>query len=157
LEMMELVEKVRQAHPQIDYIHIRQKKWSEKQVEACVDLLLAQDIPKEKIVINTFVSVAIRKQIPTIHLPISDPPVTVIRQQYPMLRIGASVHSLEAAKKKMREGADYLFFGHVFPTASKLNKPAQGVEVLQTITKQISLPIIAIGGITPEKVKLLYK
>jgi thiamine-phosphate pyrophosphorylase len=69
------------------------------------------------------------------------------------LRIGVSVHSLEDAVDAELKGADWITFGPVYDTASKrAYGPPQGLERLATVTQRIRIPVIAIGGITPERV-----
>lgn len=69
------------------------------------------------------------------------------------LLIGASVHSLEEARAAELEGADFLVFGPVYDTPSKRPYgPAQGGSALMRVVKGVSLPVFAIGGITPERV-----
>jgi thiamine-phosphate pyrophosphorylase len=65
--------------------------------------------------------------------------------------IGASCHSLEGASAAARDGADYIFFGPVFatPSKTKFGEP-QGVTKLAEICRAVSVPVIAIGGITLE-------
>lgn len=67
--------------------------------------------------------------------------------------VGYSVHSLEKAQEAMRAGADYLLVGTMFPTASHPDKTPEGVELLRMIHEQVPLPLIAIGGISPERVR----
>jgi thiamine-phosphate pyrophosphorylase len=51
-----------------------------------------------------------------------------------------------------RDGADYVFFGPIFPTPSKEHfGPPQGVESLAQVCGATSIPVLAIGGITPAK------
>jgi thiamine-phosphate pyrophosphorylase len=69
------------------------------------------------------------------------------------LLIGASVHSMEEAEDAEEKGADWVIFGPVFDTPSKrAYGPAQGLERLATVTRGLKIPVIAIGGITPERV-----
>jgi len=69
------------------------------------------------------------------------------------LRIGASVHSLEDAVDAELKGADWVTFGPVYDTPSKrAYGPAQGLERLATVARGLRLPVVAIGGITPERV-----
>lgn len=64
---------------------------------------------------------------------------------------GVSCHSLESAQADERSGADYIFFGPVFATPSKASfGPPQGTELLQQVCRTVSIPVLAIGGITPE-------
>jgi thiamine-phosphate pyrophosphorylase len=63
--------------------------------------------------------------------------------------IGVSCHSLEAAQAAQHGGADYIFFGPVFATPSKAPFGApQGTERLQQVCRALSIPVLAIGGIT---------
>jgi thiamine-phosphate pyrophosphorylase len=69
------------------------------------------------------------------------------------LRIGASVHSLAEALDAERAGADWIVFGPIFDTPSKRRFGApQGLAALRSVTGQVRLPVVAIGGITPERV-----
>ena len=65
--------------------------------------------------------------------------------------IGVSCHSLEAAQAAQRDGADYILFGPVFATPSKETfGPPQGIGLLQQVCRAVSIPVLAIGGITLE-------
>ena len=69
------------------------------------------------------------------------------------LRIGSSVHSLEEARVAEAAGADWVFFGPVYDTPSKRRFGApQGLVALARVTEAVRVPVIAIGGITPERV-----
>ena len=69
------------------------------------------------------------------------------------VRIGASVHSLDQATAAAGQGADWLFFGPVFDTPSKRAYGApQGLMALERVARAVDIPVIAIGGITPERV-----
>jgi thiamine-phosphate diphosphorylase len=65
--------------------------------------------------------------------------------------IGASVHSPEAAVRAERAGADFLVAGTVFDAGSK-DAPGSGLEHLRAIAEATTLPVLAIGGVTPERV-----
>jgi thiamine-phosphate pyrophosphorylase len=68
--------------------------------------------------------------------------------------IGASVHSLEEAMEAEATGADWVTFGPVYDTPSKrAYGPPQGLVALQAVAKSVRIPVIAIGGITPERVE----
>jgi thiamine-phosphate pyrophosphorylase len=65
--------------------------------------------------------------------------------------VGASCHSMEGAIDAAEAGADYLFFGPVFETPSKAPfGPPQGLAELTQVCSAVSIPVIAIGGITLE-------
>ena len=70
------------------------------------------------------------------------------------LRIGASVHSLQDALDAELEGADWVTYGPVYETPSKRPYgPPQGLARLADVARGLRIPVIAIGGITPERVK----
>ena len=69
------------------------------------------------------------------------------------LRIGASVHSLESAVDAERQGADWVVYGPVYDTPSKRAYGApQGLERLAEVVRSVKIPVLAIGGVTPERV-----
>ncbi len=63
--------------------------------------------------------------------------------------IGRSTGSPEEAREAATAGADYIGFGHIFPTTSKQKESdAVGVELLAAVAHDSPIPVIAIGGIT---------
>ena len=70
------------------------------------------------------------------------------------LRIGASVHSVDDAVEAEAKGADWIVFGPVYDTPSKRPYGApQGLDALAKVAGRVRLPVIAIGGITPARVR----
>jgi thiamine-phosphate diphosphorylase len=65
--------------------------------------------------------------------------------------IGVSVHSLESARRAEGEGANYLVFGSVWETASHANGEVAGLSELENVSRSVSIPVFAIGGVTPER------
>lgn len=66
-------------------------------------------------------------------------------------RIGVSVHAVAEATAAEAWGADYLIAGHVFATACKPGLPPRGIGFLAEIAAAVSIPVLAIGGITPAR------
>jgi len=65
--------------------------------------------------------------------------------------VGASCHSLERAVEAAAAGAGYILFGPVFATPSKAAfGPPQGLQKLGEVCRAVSIPVLAIGGITQE-------
>lgn len=86
--------------------------------------------------------------VPT--LPAPRPPVREHQEPADFL-LGVSCHSLEAAQSAVSNGADYIFFGPIFTTPSKAGMGApQGTAHLAEICRSVSIPVLAIGGITLE-------
>ena len=66
--------------------------------------------------------------------------------------VGVSTHSLEQAQQAVRQGADYIGCGPVFPGCTKAFEKYVGTELLQQVSRQIDVPAFAIGGIDLENI-----
>ncbi|MEE0742624.1 MAG: thiamine phosphate synthase [Emergencia sp.] len=64
--------------------------------------------------------------------------------------LGVSAQTVEQAKLAEERGADYLGVGAVFPTGSKDDAVEVDHQTLKAICREVDIPVIAIGGITPE-------
>jgi thiamine-phosphate pyrophosphorylase len=89
-------------------------------------------------------------------LPLADALSVRAAAGRPDLVIGYSTHNAAQAVAAARAGADYLGFGPVFATSSKLNPdPVVGLGQLAEICRTVSVPVVAIGGVTPAEAGLL--
>jgi len=67
------------------------------------------------------------------------------------MQIGISTHTPEQVEAADNEGADLIAFGPVFATKTKENPdPVVGLRTLTEVCRSVSVPVVAIGGITPE-------
>lgn len=66
--------------------------------------------------------------------------------------IGVTAKTVEQAQKAERGGADYLGSGAMFGSTTKLDAKKLSMEELKAITASVSIPVVAIGGITSENV-----
>lgn len=66
--------------------------------------------------------------------------------------IGKSTHSLEQAKQAEREGVDYIGIGPIFKTNTKKDVFPIGLDVLKQVLNNISIPVVAIGGINQSNI-----
>jgi thiamine-phosphate pyrophosphorylase len=74
------------------------------------------------------------------------------------VRVGASVHSIDEAVAAAGQGADWIFFGPVYDTPSKrAYGTPQGVASLERVAAAVDVPVIAIGGITPDRVSAVRR
>jgi thiamine-phosphate diphosphorylase len=66
--------------------------------------------------------------------------------------IGRSVHSLEAAREAEHDGADYVIFGPIWSSATHRDSEPVGIEALAAVVRAVRIPVLAIGGVTAERV-----
>ena len=105
--------------------------------------------------VNDRVDVALAQHADGVHLGEHGLPVLEVKQfvesRLPPqgFLLGVSCHSPEAAKSAEKDGADYIFFGPIYATPSKaaFGEP-QGVGTLAEVCRSVSIPVMAIGGIT---------
>jgi thiamine-phosphate pyrophosphorylase len=100
--------------------------------------------------INDRTDVAIAVGADGVHLPANGVSPQLPKRLAPDLIVGVSVHSLEAAQRAEHEGADYVQFGAIFGSG---DKPPQGLKALEQVARSISIPLIAVGGITYELIE----
>lgn len=116
----------------------------------------AREQDSTRMLVNDRLDVALAAHAAGVHLGEKSLPPEEARRLVNSFRkedflIGVSCHSVEAAKAAERGGADYLFFGPVFATASKAAYGApQGLENLAEVCRAVAVPVLAIGGITLE-------
>lgn len=65
------------------------------------------------------------------------------------LSVGASVHAANEARTAEAAGAHWCIAGTAFPTRTHPGEPAGGVKLMQEIAAAVTIPVIAIGGVTP--------
>ncbi|MFA9558571.1 thiazole tautomerase TenI [Evansella sp. AB-rgal1] len=153
LSLEEFAIKAGMLEPYVRYFHLREKQLTANQLANGIELLLREGVPKSKIMVNDRVDVAAAFQVAGTQLAYHSLSVERVKQTFPTLKVGTSVHSVEEAKIAEANGADYLLYGHIFPSKSKPNLEPKGTSQLKQLTELITIPVIAIGGITPENIK----
>lgn len=107
-------------------------------------------------VINDNIDVAIQCGADGVHVGQSDMDALNVRQLMGSDKIiGVSVHSVDEAIRAERCGADYLGVGAVFATSTKGDADIVSCETLRQICEAVSIPVVAIGGITSSNIKEL--
>lgn len=163
-QMALLLDKIRQAaNAGVDWIQIREKDLSGSELSELVRDALRCMVPSCRILVNDRLDVAFATGAASVHLGEKSISVEDARR-FARERgatgdflIGASVHSLEEAQAAQAEGADYVIFGPVFATPSKSAfGPPQGLERLEAICHRVNIPVLAIGGVSPENARECY-
>jgi thiamine-phosphate pyrophosphorylase len=156
-----LLEKMeRAARTGVDWIQIREKDLPARELATLVVEVLRR-VPRScRILVNDRVDVAIAAGAGGVHLGESGVPVSdakrLVRERIPGkdFLVGASAHSMESIEEAEKAGADYAIFGPVYETPSKaiFGKP-QGAHHLSIACASVAIPVLAIGGVTPQNVR----
>jgi thiamine-phosphate pyrophosphorylase len=109
------------------------------------------------LIVNDRTDVALAAGADGVHLGPGDLPVAAARRIAPAdFIIGASTDQPERARTLAADGASYIGCGAVFATTSKdVGGERIGPEGVAAVARAVSIPVVAIGGITPENVGLL--
>jgi thiamine-phosphate diphosphorylase len=102
--------------------------------------------------VNDRVDVALAAAADGVHLGPHDLPVAAVRNSTPKgFLIGHSTDEPGVARQAQEDGADYVGCGAVFPTDSKADAgEVIGVEGLARVVSAVDIPVVGIGGVTPE-------
>jgi thiamine-phosphate pyrophosphorylase len=101
--------------------------------------------------VNDNVDIALRMDADGVHVGQSDMEAGDVRALLvPDKILGVSAQTVEQAVLAEKRGADYLGVGAVFPTGSKDDAEDVSYETLKAICEAVSIPVVAIGGITLE-------
>jgi len=139
---------------------LRAVQLREKDLEAR-DLLTLADTLREatqrhgaRLIVNDRADVALAASADGVQRTHSSLPVSALRGFTPPgFLVGASVHSEAEARDAAAQGADFIVFGPVYDTASKRRYgPPQGLAALEAVTRAVDRPVLAVGGLTPERV-----
>ncbi|MDM5310284.1 thiamine phosphate synthase [Peribacillus frigoritolerans] len=141
----------------VSIVQLREKNNSSlsfyKKASALKQLLNGLSIP---LVINDRVDIALAVGADGIHIGQDDLPLPVVKKMVPEdMIVGVSVSTLEEALEAERNGADYIGVGSVFPTKTKQDATLMALEDLGEICRGVSIPAVAIGGITADNMSAL--
>jgi len=135
-----------------DIIQLRDKSISTHELAEVARRVKALcDLHQAQLIINDYVDVA-REIGCGVHLGRGDTGIDAARGVLgPRVVIGGTAHAIDEALAAEAVGADYLGFGHIFPTASKHKPtPPVGLDALARVCAAVRIPVLAIGGITEE-------
>lgn len=99
-------------------------------------------------IVNDNVDVALACGADGVHVGQEDMEAGQVRRRVGEgMLLGVSVHTVEEARRALRDGADYLGVGAVFPTRTKADADPMPMETLRAICAAVDVPVVAIGGI----------
>ncbi|HKA03870.1 MAG TPA: thiamine phosphate synthase [Acidimicrobiales bacterium] len=105
-------------------------------------------------IVNDRVDVAVAVGAAGVHVGADDLPVDAVRRVVgEMFVVGGTARNPENARCVEAEGATYVGVGPTFATTSKTGLPSPlGVEGVRRVAEAVSIPVIAVAGITPRRV-----
>ncbi len=107
----------------------------------------------DKIVLHTFIDVALELNYKKIHLPYKDFIKNIkILKSFDI--VGVSTHSVDEAINAEKLGADYVTSSHIFATDCKKDLEPKGLEFLKNVCESVNIPVYALGGINNENAHL---
>ena len=121
-----------------------------KQVKEITD---AYQVP---LIIDDRLDVCLAVDAAGLHIGDDELPVSVARQVLgPDKILGVTAKTVKRALEAEESGADYLGTGAIFPTTTKENAPITRISTLNDICQTVSIPVVAIGGLTSENIDQL--
>jgi len=105
------------------------------------------------LIINDSIEVAIQSNADGVHIGQNDMPLHEARKLLGKDKIiGVTAKTIEQAQKAQLEGADYIGVGAMFGSTTKKDALPLTFQQLADIRKAVTMPIVAIGGITAENI-----
>ena len=149
-DILQRVEKLAAARPHA--IILREKDLSEEDygrlAEAALALCRRQGVT---CILHRFAAVGEALGCTALHLPLPELAGLSAERRAAFTILGASCHSLAEAREAAALGCTYITAGHVFDTDCKRGLPGRGLDFLRQVCQGVSLPVYAIGGVTPER------
>jgi thiamine-phosphate diphosphorylase len=137
-------------------LHLRSSRITGREFHELAVLLAARQASTGCwLIVNDRVDVAMAVGARGVQLASHSLRVPEARAAAPHLPVGASIHSVGEAIEAEREGASWCVAGTVFETPSHAGRAPARVEFVADVVKAVKIPVIAIGGITPEDVPVL--
>ncbi|PNU25291.1 thiamine phosphate synthase [Bacillus stratosphericus] len=122
----------------------KEKKQLARQIQA---LCQEANVP---FIVNDDVQLAIDLDADGVHVGQEDTNAKDVRERIGNKILGVSTHNLDEVKQAMKDGADYVGMGPVYPTETKKDtRSVQGVSLITEVRRHgLQIPIVGIGGIT---------
>jgi len=139
----------------VRWVQYREKSLTRRaRYEEAVRLRLLTRETGAALIINDELDLAVAVEADGLHLGQEDLPLPVARRWLGAGRlIGVSTHTVDEARRAIDEGADYIAVGPIFATTTKAAaRPPVGCDAVRRVRAMTGIPLVAIGGITPENV-----
>jgi thiamine-phosphate pyrophosphorylase len=140
----------------VDLVQLREKDLASRELlglaKAAVEISRGS---KARIVVNDRLDIAIAAHAHGVHLGGQSVPPGIVRRDVEKdFLVGVSCHSLGESLRAEAGGADYILLGPIFDTPSKRQYgPPLGLNKLAEVANRIRIPVLALGGVTVERVR----
>lgn len=151
-----VIESVRKAgEGGIKTIQLREKNISDRDFyEEAISITRLGKEMGMKIFINDRYDIAEASEADGVHIGANDLPLPIVRRYFTGL-IGKTVKSKEEALKAEAEGADYVAIGPFYHSHTKPSKKILPMDIIPSIRKDITIPLVVIGGINSQNAESL--
>jgi len=137
----------------VDFIQIREKDLPGRELfELASTIRDLAEGSHTRVLINDRLDIALAARLNGVHLPANGLPAPCVRPLVSVL--GVATHSVEEAIEAEKAHPDFIIFGPIFDTPGKT---AVGLDALRKLTSSVHVPVLAIGGITPDEVPALIE
>ena len=156
--MESFLEKVEMAcRSGVTIVQLREKNLTTNQyyqlAKQVKEITEAYQVP---LIIDDRLDVCLAVDAAGLHIGDDELPVSVARQVLgPEKILGVTAKTVKRALEAEEGGANYLGTGAIFPTMTKENAPITLISTLKTICQRVTIPVVAIGGLTSENIDQL--
>lgn len=138
------------AGPRATILQLRAPELTTAELEReAQELVAASPVP---VVLSSRCDLCLASGADGVNLPERDIGVADARILLGDRLVGRSVHSVESARHAEKERADFVVFGPVWSSASHPGAAPAGVDALALVARSVGIPVIAIGGVTEERI-----
>jgi thiamine-phosphate pyrophosphorylase len=133
----------------VDLIQLRGKQCSlDELADLAVRLHEVTSRFATPLIVNDHAEIAAKVPVEGVHVGQDDDLIDVARKKTGRnVLVGKSTHNFEQALATQREGADYIGFGPIFATPTKPDYQPIGLKQIESVHRNVALPIFCIGGI----------
>ena len=139
-----------------DLVQVRARSLESRDLMALVRVVVAGVGDPGKVIVNSRPDIAELAGALGVHLPEAGLDPRGVRRAFPRLLIGVSVHDRHGLERAADAGADYAVLGPVFATPGK-ERDAMGLDRWRETIRDLTLPVIAVGGLGPESLASLIR
>jgi thiamine-phosphate pyrophosphorylase len=145
------------ARADVDLLQVRERDLADRELFDTVnEILHAVRGSRLRVLVNDRPDIAIGAGAHGVHLRGDGMGTADVRSLGADLLVGRSVHDVEEARRAAAAGAGFVIFGTVFPSGSKApGHPVAGISALSSVVRACSVPVLAVGGITPDNVRAI--